>query len=528
MKRVLISDKMSEKAIEVFKRFPDIQVDYKTGLKPDELKAIIKDYDGLAIRSSTKVTAEIIEAATNLKVVGRAGIGVDNVDIPAASKRGIIVMNTPYGNTTTTAEHAISMMLSLARDIPQATVSTRAAKWEKNKYMGKEITNKTLGIIGIGNIGSIVVSRAQGLKMNVIAYDPFISPDKAVELGVELVTLDELYKRADFISLHVPLTKDTKDLLNKDAFAKMKDGVMIVNCARGGIINEAELAEAIKSGKVRGAALDVFEKEPPDADNPLLALEQVICTPHLGASTDEAQENVAVDVAEQIADFLVNGTIRNALNVPSVSGDVMKKIAPYLSLVEKMGAFHAQISQGGFEEVVIEYSGEVANAPVAPMTISALKGLLTPIMGEMVNFVNAPIMAKDRGIKVVESKSTETEDFSSLITMKVKTSGGENTIAGTLFGKKEPRIVRINNFHLEATPEGTKLFIYNHDRPGVIGNIGTLMGKSNVNIGTMEFGRDKVGGMAISLLSIDSVISDAVMEEVKKLPNIVSATQVRL
>jgi len=285
MKRVLISDKMSEKAIEVFKRFPEVQVDYKTGLKPEELKAIIKDYDGLAIRSSTKVTAEIIEAATNLKVIGRAGIGVDNVDIPAASKRGIIVMNTPYGNTTTTAEHAISMMLSLARDIPQATASTKAAKWEKNKYMGKEITNKTLGVIGIGNIGSIVVSRAQGLKMNVIAYDPFISPDKAIELGVELVTLDELYKRADFISLHIPMTKETKDLLNKDSFAKMKNGVMIINCARGGIINEADLAEAIKAGKVRGAALDVFEKEPPAADNPLLALEQVICTPHLGAST---------------------------------------------------------------------------------------------------------------------------------------------------------------------------------------------------------------------------------------------------
>lgn len=528
MKRVLISDKMSEKAIEAFKRFPDIQVDYKTGLKPDELKSIIKDYDGLAIRSSTKVTAEIIEAATNLKVIGRAGIGVDNVDIPAASKSGVIVMNTPYGNTTTTAEHAISMMLALARDIPQATSSTKAAKWEKNRFMGKEITNKTLGVIGIGNIGSIVVNRAQGLKMNVIAYDPFISPDKALDLGVELVTLDDLYKRADFISLHIPLTKDTKDLLNKDSFAKMKDGVMVVNCARGGIINENDLAEAINSGKVRGAALDVFEKEPPAADNPLLALEQVICTPHLGASTDEAQENVAVDVAEQIADYLVNGTIRNALNVPSVSGDVMKKIAPYLTLVEKMGSFHAQLAQGGIEEVVIEYSGDVAAAPVAPMTISALKGLLTPIVGEMVNFVNAPIMAKDRGIKVVESRTSEPEDFSSLITMKVKTNNGENTLAGTLFGKKEPRIVKINNFYLEAIPEGIKLFIYNHDRPGVIGNIGTLMGKNNVNIGTMEFGRDKVGGMAISLLSIDSTVSDAVMEEIKKLPNIVSAIQIML
>lgn len=528
MKRVLISDKMSEKALEVFKRFPEIQVDYKTGMKPDELKAVIKDYYGLAIRSSTKVTAEIIEAARNLKVVGRAGIGVDNVDIPAASKRGIIVMNTPYGNTTTTAEHAISMMLSLARDIPQATASTKAAKWEKNRFMGKEITNKTLGIIGIGNIGSIVANRAQGLKMNVIAYDPFISPEKAIELGVELVTLDELYRRADFVSLHIPLTKDTKDLLNKDSFDKMKDGVMIINCARGGIINESDLAEAIKSGKVRGAALDVFEKEPPDADNPLLALEQVISTPHLGASTDEAQENVAIDVAEQIADYLVNGTIRNALNVPSVSRDVMKKISPYLTLVEKMGSFHAQIAQGGMEEVVIEYSGEVAGAPVAPMTVSALKGLLTPIMGEMVNFVNAPLMAKERGIKVVEAKTSEPEDFQSLITMKVKTTAGENILAGTLFGKKEPRIVKINSFYLEAIPEGTKLFIYNHDRPGVIGNIGSLMGKNNVNIGTMEFGRDKVGGMAISLLSIDSPVSETLMEEVKKLPNIVSVIQVRL
>jgi D-3-phosphoglycerate dehydrogenase len=519
---------MSPKAQEVFARYPDIEVDYKVGMTPEELKAVIGDYDGLAIRSATKVRADIIEAATNLKVVGRAGIGVDNVDIPEASKKGIVVMNTPFGNTVTTAEHGLSMMMALAREIPQATASTKSGKWEKGRFMGVEITGKTLGIVGIGNIGSIVADRAQGLKMTVIAYDPFISHDKAEQMGIELVELDELYARADFISIHTPLTDGTRNLLNADAFKKMKEGVLIVNCARGGIINEADLAEAIKGGKVRGAALDVFEKEPVDPDHPLLGLDGVICTPHLGASTDEAQENVAIQVAEQIAEYLTKGIVKNALNIPSVSSDELPKLQPYLVLADKLGSVLGQLSESGLQKVSIEYSGEVSEYNLKPLTTTVLKGILEPMLQESVNLVNAPLIAKERGIEVVEATSSDAESFNSLIRVTLKTEKRERCVAGTLFHHKDPRIVQIDGIDIEAIPSGDILFVYNEDKAGMIGRVGTLLGNAGVNVATFQLGRDTSKERAISMINLDSKIDEALLSEIAAIPEIIEAKQVSL
>ncbi|HEX9157982.1 MAG TPA: phosphoglycerate dehydrogenase, partial [Syntrophales bacterium] len=421
MKRVLISDTLSPEGIEILKNTPGLEVDVMTNLTPDELKGVIKDYDGLAIRSATKVTKEIIEKADNLKVVGRAGIGVDNVDVNAASKRGIVVMNTPGGNTITTGEHSIAMMFALARQIPQATASMKSGKWEKSKFMGNEVYNKTLGIIGIGRVGTIVADRAQGLKMSVIAYDPFLAPETAEKMGITLVTLDELLKRSHFISVHTPLTKDTKNIINAASIAKMRNGVFIINCARGGIINEKDLLEALKSGKVAGAALDVFDEEP-TKNTELVNHPHVICTPHLGAATDEAQRNVAIAIAEQIADFLTKGEIRNAINFPSVSAELLTHIQPYLALAEKLGTFEAQIVKGGIEEVAVEYAGDIVNYNVAPLTIALIKGLLTPILNANINYINAPFIAKERNIRVVESKTSEVKDFTSMISVTIKTT----------------------------------------------------------------------------------------------------------
>ncbi len=526
--KILISDSMSGKAVEILKNTPGIECDVITGLKPDELKAKIKDYHGLVVRSATKVTADILEAAENLKVIGRAGTGVDNVDTVAATKKGVVVMNTPGGNTVTTAEHAVAMLLSLARKIPQATASMKRGEWEKKKFEGTEVTGKTLGVLGVGNIGGVVVSRALGLKMNVVAYDPFISAEAVDKLGVTLVSMDELFKRSDFISIHVPLTSETKNILNEEAFKKMKKGVKIINCARGGIVDERALAEAIKAKIVSGAALDVFEKEPTPADNPLLSLEEVILTPHLGASTHEAQENVAVAIADQIADYLTTGTIRNAVNVPSVPADLLAALNPYISLGEKLGSFQGQILKGGIEEVAVEYSGDVVNYDVAPITIACLKGLLDKVMDTYVNFVNAPFVAKERGIKVVEIKSSRPTDFTSSITIKVKTKGEENIVEGALFGKKEPRIVRIDKFFLDAVPEGYLLLLHNEDKPGVIGNVGTLLGANGVNIARLHLGRQSVGGEAVSVWSVDTPISKGLMEKILKLPHMISVRVVEL
>ena len=526
--KVLISDKLSPKGVEIFEKAKGIEVDVKTKLSPEELKAIIGEYDGLVVRSATKVTPEIIEAADKMKVIGRAGSGLDNIDLPAASKKGIVVMNTPGGNTITTAEHAISMMLALSRKIPQATASMKGKKWEKSKFMGSEIYNKTLGIMGIGSIGSVVADRARGLRMNVIAHDPFLSPERAEKLGVELVSMDDLLKRSDYITIHVPKSKETTNLVNKELFSKMKDGVFLINCARGGIVNEKDLCDAIKSGKVAGAALDVFEKEPPDSDNPLLDLDEVICTPHLGASTEEAQENVALAIAEQMVDYLLNGTIMNAANVPSVDSEILATIRPYLDLAERLGSFQAQVVSGGLEQVSIEYSGEVAALEIAPITVSLLKGLLYSILKEDVNYVNAPVIAKERGIKVIESTTSESEDFTSLITLKVKTSKEERMVAGTIFGKSDPWIVQVDQFRIEAVPDKYMLLFHTQDRPGVIGNIGTSLAKHSINISRMQFGREKVEGKSLLLLSTDEPVLDQIAKQLKELPHVISLDSIEI
>lgn len=518
--KVLVSDKISGKGIEILKK-AGLTVDIKTGMKPDELKACIGEYHGLIVRSETKATADVIEAAKNLKVIGRAGSGLDNVDKNAASKKGIVVMNTPGGNTITTAEHTVAMLFSLARMIPQATASLKGGKWEKKKFMGVELFNKTLGIVGLGNIGSQVAKKAQGLEMVVIAYDPFLSEETARELGIEKVELAEVFKRADFITVHTPLTPETKNIINAKTIDIMKPGVRIINCARGGIINEKDLFEALKSGKVAGAALDVFEKEPPE-DFSLIGLDNVICTPHLGASTEEAQENVALAIAEQIADYLVRGTIRNAVNFPSIPADQVVRLQPYLNLAEKLGSFAAQLFEGGVTGVTIEYRGDASALATAPVTIAALKGFLTPILEETVNFVNAPIIAKERGIEVKETKSSDAGDYQSMLVIKVKTKDRERIIAGTLLSKKEPRIVLVDNFAVEIVPEGIMLFIYNLDRPGVIGNLGSFFSKNNINIARMHFGRESAGGLAISVMTIDTPITSNQLEDIRKMPNVQS------
>lgn len=524
--KVLVSDNISPNCVEILKN-AGLEVDVKVGLKAEELKACIGDYHGLVIRSATKVTAEIIDAARNLKVIGRAGSGLDNVDKAAATKKGIVVMNTPGGNTITTAEHTIAHIVSLARKIPQATMSMKTGKWDKKKFMGVELFNKTLGIIGIGNIGSQVAKRMQAFAMNVIAYDPFLSGDQAKTMGIEKVDLEEVFKRSDFITIHTPLTPETKNLINKDTIKLMKQGVRIINCARGGIINEKDLYDAIVEGQVAGAALDVFEKEPPE-NNPLLTLDNVICTPHLGASTKEAQENVAIAVAEQIVDYLVNGTIRNAINFPSIPADQVSRLQPYINLAEKLGGFAAQIFEGGATEITIEYQGDASKINTAPVTIAAIKGFLTPILEETVNFVNAPIIAKERGIEVKELKTSDEGDYQSMIALRLRAKDKESYVAGALISKKDPRIVCIDKFKVEIVPEGELLFMYNNDKPGVIGNIGTLLGKNKINIARMHFGRETPGGTAISVVSIDTHASQKIMNEIKKLPNILSIKQISL
>lgn len=525
--KVLVSDNLDPVGIQMFQNEDGIEVDFKPGLSSEELKKIIGDYDALAIRSATKVTADLLSAAKRLKVVGRAGIGLDNVDIPAATKHGVIVMNTPGGNVITTAEHAIAMMMSITRNIPWGTASLKAGKWEKKNLEGRELYNKILGIIGFGKIGSIVADRARGLKMQVVIYDPFVTPEQIEKAGYTSVTLDELYAKADYITVHVPKLKDTLNLLNKDAFDKMKNGVMIINCARGGIINETDLYNAIKSGKVAGAALDVFEKEPPGASL-LFELDKVICTPHLGASTQEAQVNVAVAVAGQIIDYLKNGTIANAVNVPSVTGELLKKIGPFLSLADKMGSLLVQLSKGPFKEIIIEYTGNFEGLDMSPVSTAVLRGLLVPVVKDDVNFVNANFIAKERGIKITETVTAESEDFINLITVKGIASDKTFVVAGTIFGKKDPRIVRINNFRLEMHPSGHLALVHNLDKPGAIGSIGTVLGKNNINIGRMQVGQEEEGERNIILLKTDLPIPKPVLEELRALPMVKTVTLLEL
>jgi len=521
MPKVLVADKLSAAAVKVFAD-RGIEADVKTGLAPDALKAVIGDYDGLAVRSATKVTADVLDAATALKVVGRAGIGVDNVDVPAASQRGVVVMNTPFGNAITTAEHAIAMMMALARRIPQANASTHAGKWEKSKFMGREMNGKTLGLIGAGNIGSIVADRAQGLGMKVIAHDPYLSADRAVDLGVERVELDALYARADVITLHVPATDATRHMLDAAAFAKMRDGVLIVNCARGGLIVEPDLAAALDSGKVGGAALDVFEVEPAK-ENVLFGREDVICTPHLGASTAEAQENVAVQVAEQMSDYLLTGAVTNAINMPSLSAEEAPRLRPYMRLAELIGSFAGQLTTTGLKRVEIAFEGDAAClANTRPLTAVALKGLLSPLLAT-VNMVNAPVVARERDITVSETRTEECEDYHTRMAMTVTTERQTRTVAGTLFGGDRARIVEVNGIPMEAGLGPHVLYVVNDDKPGFIGSLGTLLGQAGVNVASFHLGRAEAGGRAIALINVDQPVDEALIGQVRALPHVVQA-----
>ena len=522
MPKVLISDALSPAAVQIFKD-RGIEVDFQPALGKDKekLAAAVGNYDGLAIRSATKVTGKVLEWAKNLKVIGRAGIGVDNVDIPAATARGIIVMNTPFGNSITTAEHAISLMLALARQIPEADASTRAGKWEKNKFMGVEIFGKTLGVIGCGNIGSIVADRALGLKMKVIAYDPYLSADRAGDLGVEKVELEELFKRADFITLHTPLTDKTRNIINADAIKAMKKGVRIVNCARGGLVDEAALYEALKSGQVAGAAFDVFVTEPA-TENPLFSLPNVVCTPHVGASTSEAQENVALQIAEQMSDYLLRGAITNAINFPSISAEEAPKLKPFIALAEKLGSFAGQLTETGVSKVQLTYEGAVAQMNTKALTSAALAGLLRPMLGD-VNVVSAPVVAKERGIVVEEVTREMPEDYESLITVTVTTERQSRHVSGTVFADGRPRIVNIKGIRMDAEFGPSMIYITNRDKPGFIGKFSSTLGEAGINIATFHVGREAPGGNAVALIEIDGELPEPVLAKVRALPQVQQA-----
>jgi D-3-phosphoglycerate dehydrogenase / 2-oxoglutarate reductase len=524
--RVLISDAISEAAIQIFKD-RGVEVDYQPSLgkDKDKLAEVIGNYDGLAIRSATKVTPKILENAKNLKVIGRAGIGVDNVDIPAATAKGIIVMNTPFGNSITTAEHAIAMMFALARQIPAADTSTQAGKWEKNRFMGVELTSKTLGIIGCGNIGSIVADRAIGLKMRVIAFDPFLSPERAIEIGVEKVELDDLIARADVITLHTPLTDKTRNILSREALAKTKKGVRIINCARGGLVDEQALADAIKAGHVAGAAFDVFVEEPATT-NPLFGLDNVICTPHLGASTTEAQENVALQVAEQMSDYLVKGAISNALNFPSISAEDAPKLKPYVALSERLGSFLGQLTEAAIKSIRIEYEGDVAQLNTRAMTQAAITGVLRPFLSD-INMVSAPLVAREKGIMVEELKREKQGEYDSTVKITVVAEDMPRYATGTVFQDGKPRIVDIRDIQMDAEFTQHMIYIRNADKPGFIGSFGTTLGDSGVNIATFAMGRDKPGGDAICFVSVDDPVSAEVLKKIEAIPQVKRARYVR-
>ena len=527
--KVLISDRMDSGCVDLLQRFPGVSVEVRTDLTPAGLLEAIGDYDGLIVRSSTEVTEEVIGAGKRLRVIGRAGAGVDNIDVAAASRRGIVVMNTPGGNSTSTAEHCFGLILALARRIPGASASVRAGGWERSRFTGVELAGKTLGIIGLGKVGREVAHRAGAFQIRVLGHDPYVSAEAALSHGAQLVALEQLYAESDFISIHLHLTDQTRHYISRKQIASCKDGVRIVNCARGGIVDEAALLEALNSGKVAGAALDVFEREPPGEENELVRHEAVICTPHIGASTEEAQASVALQVAEQVGETLTEPDmpVRNAVNLPSVEPEVYRTLQPYLDLAERMGRIQAQLGTGQLERITVEYHGEVTNHPTSPITAAVLKGLMETISNEIVNYVNAPIFAQERGLSVDELKSSEPEDFASMITV-VYHAGSERVLSGTIFGKSDPRIVRLDDYHFDAVPEGNMLFYTNEDIPGVIGRVGTIMGSHGVNIAQMSCGRQQVGGRALTILNVDSPIPDAVLDELLASNDVKWATRVGL
>jgi D-3-phosphoglycerate dehydrogenase / 2-oxoglutarate reductase len=526
--RVLLTDALGPEGLARLREQPDLEIEARPGLPPAELRDAVKGFHALIIRSGTKVTADVLEHADTLRVIGRAGIGVDNVDVEAATKKGIVVMNTPGGSNVTTAEHAITMMLALARNVPQAAAAVKAGRWERERWLGTEVCNKVLGIIGLGNIGAIVAERAIGLRMKVVAFDPFVTAEVAARLRVELVSLDDLYARADFITIHTPLTAETRGLIGRDTIARMKRGVRIINCARGGIVDEGALAAAIKEGQVAGAALDVLEKEPAPPDHPLLKLDQVICTPHLGASTGEAQVNVAVAIAAQVADFLCRGIIQNAVNVPSLSPEVLQVLRPYLLLSEKLGALEAQLLSEPPVEITVQASGEVAEREIRSLAAAVLRGLLGHLLDSTVNYVNAPALARDRGIKVIESRTPQTSEYVNSIRVAVRTATRSTAVEGAVFGADTVRITKIDAFRMEAVPEGHILLLHNRDVPGVVGRVGTLLGEHGINIAGIELGRERVGGMALSLIHVDEPVEPAVLDALRSLPQVVTAQVLRL
>ncbi|WP_226038282.1 phosphoglycerate dehydrogenase [Aquibacillus saliphilus] len=525
--KVLISDPLSEDGIKPLREAKDIEVTMETNLSNEELIKVIGNYDALLVRSQTKVTREIISNATNLKIIGRAGVGVDNIDLDAATEFGVIVVNAPDGNTNSAAEHTMAMLMSLARKIPQAYYALKHQKWDRKSHVGVELKNKTLGVVGLGRIGAEVAARAKGQRMNVIAYDPFLTEEKANNMGVDYGTVEEVIRKADFITVHTPLLKETKHMINAEAFKMMKDGVQIVNCARGGIIDEDALYEAILNKKVAGAALDVFEEEPA-VHHKLLELPEVIATPHLGASTVEAQENVAIDVSDDVVHFLTGGLARNPVNLPSVPKEIMKKIEPYFYLSEKLGAFLTRLTQDVIEEVNIYYSGELAEVEVAPLTRNTLKGLLKRHLGEHINDVNASFIADKKGITVNEHKSSSTKGFTNLLTVEVKTKTATRLVSGTLLNGLGARIVKVDNYSVDVVPQGHLVFIRHKDQPGAIGRVGSLLAEQNINIATMQVGRSDIGGDAIMMLTIDKVLDEVDLEKINELSDIYAVTAIDL
>jgi D-3-phosphoglycerate dehydrogenase len=525
--RVLISDALSPAAVQIFKdRGIDVDFQPDLGKDKEKLSQVIDQYDGLAIRSATKVTAKILDQAKNLKVIGRAGIGVDNVEIPAATAKGVIVMNTPFGNSITTAEHAIAMMFALARQIPQADASTQAGKWEKNRFMGVELTGKVLGVIGCGNIGSIVAERGIGLRMKVIAYDPFLSPERAIELGVEKVELDELLRRADVITLHVPMTEKTRNILSAENIAKTRKGVRIINCARGGLVDEQALRAALDSGHVAGAAFDVFSEEPATS-NVLFGHPNVVCTPHLGASTSEAQENVALQVAEQMSDYLLQGAIQNAVNFPSITAEEAPRLKPFVALADKLGSFLGQLTEAPIKGIRIEYEGDVAEMNTRALTSAAVTGVLRPFLQD-INMVSAPVVARERGITVEEVKrESAARDYESFIRITVLAEDTSRHAGGTVFQDGKPRVTEIRDIAVDAEFAPNMIYVRNDDKPGFIGRFGTLLGESGVNVATFALGRDKPGGDAICFVSVDEPVTDDLLRRIEEIPQVKRARAVR-
>jgi len=526
--KILISDPLHDEGLKILTAEKKFKVDVKAKLPPEELKRAIKGCDAIIVRSATKVTKDIIDASDKLRLIGRAGVGLDNVDVAAASKKGIMVVNAPAGNTTSTAEHTFSMIMALSRNVAQANASMKQGKWDKKKFMGVELYGKTLGIVGLGRIGTEVAKRGLSFEMKIVASDPFLSAEQAKKIGIELVSFDEVIKKADYITVHTPLTDETRHMLGAKQFKKMKKGAKIVNCARGGIVDEVALVEAIKSGNIGGAALDVFEKEPLNPSSPLLKYENIILTPHLGASTKEAQVNVSVDIANTVKDALLGRGIRNAINIPSVEPELLKNIEPHIRLAEKIGSLQTQLIEGHIKQVKIKYVGDIINYNLKPVTIALVKGMLEPILQETVNYVNALVMAHERGIQIVESKVSAIEDFANLIVVEITTEKMKNVVMGTLFTKVDPRIVKINNYYVDAVPEGHMLILTNKDLPGVVGQIGSILGANKINIAGMTFGREKKGGRALSILNIDSPVPPKLLEKMKKAKNVFDVRQIKL